>query len=150
MKNNTRAYKLYSILLNNFVYHETAHVLSNGGVAAAANDDIDQIISRAHECIRVSKDIRLIDALPDWFNTQETAAFALIKIGDQASQSKGRQLLRDIFAGRKPTPAFQGTPPVLFKDTPRDWLVARWDEYFPVDAAGGRVDSLGLGQIPRP
>jgi len=138
-----RAFCTYALLVNNLVYHETANLLCNGETRASSIFRVDALISKAEECLKLARDDKLQNEGIAWYNFQETAAFALIKFGDDASQKRGRQIIRDLFEGKRPVDKFEKPP--------KEWLTDRWNEYFPQTTDGtGNQDLLGLGAIAIP
>lgn len=81
----------------------------------------------------------MLDSNIGWYNLYETAAFTLIKFGNQTSQKNGRQIIRDLFNGKTPGSEFDA-PPV-------EWLKWIQEAYFPVstDPSSGRLDPLSIG-----
>jgi hypothetical protein len=140
---SARIVRIYAGLVNNFVYHETAELLCEGDVltpevrTARAN----RVITEADECLKLSKNgLLLAHDRTEWYNLQETAAFSLIKLGDELSQREGRRILAKMFAGYVPGPQF--TP------APQSWLEEIW-AYFRGDD-GTPQNRLGLGLDPIP
>jgi TolA-binding protein len=133
VKQNTPAFLAHAKLQNHWVYHATAEMICRGGTPAKKTE----IIEVAEECRQLSEDIR-IGGL--WCNLKQTAAIALIQLGDDEAKEKGRRDLRGLLEGR--------TPGTAFPRASRDWLLEIWEECFPPDE-GGR-DLFGLGTIPSP
>jgi hypothetical protein len=141
---NARVVRIYAGLVNNFVYHETAELLCEGDVLTPEmrTARTNRVIIEADECLKLSKNgLLFAHDRTEWYNLQETAAFSLIKLGDEISQREGRRILAKVFAGYVPGPEF--TP------APRGWLAEIWDAYFGSDD-GTPQNRLGLGLDPIP
>jgi hypothetical protein len=133
VKRNTPAFLAHAKLQNHWVYHATAEMICRGGTPAKKTE----IIEVAEECRQLSEDIR-IGGL--WCNLKQTAAIALIQLGDDEAKEKGRRDMRGLLEGRTPGAAFPRASP--------DWLLEIWEECFPPDEGG--LDLFGLGSIPSP
>jgi hypothetical protein len=93
----------------------------------------------AELCIRLSKDRQAREGY--WFELRETAAFAMVKMGNQGTKEYGRTLIGDLLAGKTPGEGFAAAP--------KSWRQTRWDEYFPVTKTRRR-DLHDLGRIAEP
>jgi len=120
-------------------YNTTADLLC-GRPAEATLERKSQLPRYAEICLRRAKDKQAHERF--WFDLHDTAAFAMIKFGDQGSREHGRELINDMFAGKNPGGEFQYPP--------TEWLQARWDEYFLRASGAGQSNPLGLANIARP
>jgi hypothetical protein len=143
---NARLVRIYAGLVNNFVYHETADLLCEGDrlEPEIRQKRIERVITEADECLKLSKsDLLLTHERTEWYNLQETAAFAFMRLGDDSLRREGRRIIAKIFAG--------DTPRQEFSAAPAEWLRDIWDEYFTRDDATGLAHNyLGLDIDPIP
>ena len=145
--NNDPAFSTETALKNLVVYNWTAEILA----LKLDKENIDQ--KNINELLKVAQECE-ISAMDDrfktnWFHHIDTVAFCYIKIGEKtentALENRGHRMIRDIFDKKIPKKDF--TKP------PLEWLIDRYNTYFPkISEDGGekREDLLRLGVIPYP
>jgi hypothetical protein len=137
---DNRLWTTQAELTNLLVYNSTAEAICRRASGnGPSKNEVTQILLAAERCLKLSKDKQAQKR--QWYELHETAAVAMIKIGDQGTRECGRDLIHDLFKGQTPGPGFAAAP--------KPWLLERWNEYFPEDC-NKRHDLLGLGNIPRP
>jgi hypothetical protein len=148
-KDDPRLWTTRATLTNLWVYNQTAEFVLDRPTGTSAHEKIGKLLKAADRCLEYATDRLAREQF--WYEFQETAAFAMIYMGDNNGKERGRDLIRGVFAGKTPAPAGK-TPGAEFAPPPKEWLLERWDEYFPIKTAGGaeRDDPLGLGPIKRP
>ena len=148
-KDDPRLWTTRATLTNLWVYNQTAEFVLDRPTGTSAHEKIGKLLKAADRCLEYATDRLAREQF--WYEFQETAAFAMIYMGDDNGKERGRDLIRGVFAGKTPAPASK-TPGAEFAPPPKEWLLERWDEYFPIKTAGGaeRDDPLGLGPIKRP
>jgi hypothetical protein len=136
-KRHPRALIAYVKLKNHWVYHRTAELICMQREGSTVSQEMtDALIDCADECVRLARDPR-VGVL--WYQLYETAAFAMLRFGNEASQERGRKLIRQLFAGSLPN-----------KDLPApsvEWLRERFDEYCPKDENDNPTDPWGLNVV---
>jgi hypothetical protein len=131
------AFLVYAQLQNHWVYHRAAEMICR---KLDSPVETSEIVEAAEECLKLSLDSR-VEAL--WADLQQTSAVALIQHGDDQSKEKGRQAMRALLKGRTPGPEFPRPS--------EKWLLAIWEECFPLSADGAaRGDPFLLGNVPLP
>ena len=140
-KDDPRAWIARATLVNLLVYNSTAHLLclQAAGNIPNENEEITNLLVSAESCMALARDERARDR--HWYDLHQTAAFAMIKMGNQGTQARGRALMLDLLDGT--TPSAQFTPPGL------GWRQDLWDDCFATPT--GTSDLLNLGRMaPRP
>lgn len=144
---NDTAFSNYASLKNILVYNGTAEILA----LKLDKQNIDQIeinelLITARDCEELAMDNRF---KLNWYYHIDTVAFCYIKIGNKTEDTKleerGRKMMRDIFDKKIPKKDFE-KPPL-------EWLIDRYNTYFPKiseDGGEGREDLLQLGAIQCP
>jgi hypothetical protein len=138
IQQNAAAFLVYAKLRNHWVYHRAAEMICHNLHSPVQTS---KIVEAAEECLKLSLDTR-VEGL--WAELQQTAAVALIQLGDeQQSKENGRQVMRTLLMGRTPGPEFPRPP--------EEWLLEIWEECFPLSRNGTtRLDPFDLGSLPRP
>jgi hypothetical protein len=141
VKSSERGIAMYAMIINHFVYHETAYLLCGGGDGNEYVDRVNKVIEAADECIKAGEDIRCEEQGLHWYDFYETAARALAKLGNEASKNRASKMIQSLFEGRTPGPDFPPAPPEL--------LSSILEDYFPLSGDGKtRKDLFGLGFTP--
>ena len=133
---NVMAFHTYANLRNHMLYHWSVQIICDNIDVSAG---IPEIVEMAEECLNLSENKNSCPNL--WYELQQTAAFALLMLGDQTSKGTGQKIMRDLL--RRKTPGRKFEPP------PEKWLKDIWDECFPSSPDGTQNDRFHLGSIPR-
>ncbi len=137
-KGDLRAWSTRATLANLLVYNTTAHLLCQRAAGGIPNEDeeISSLLGSAETCLALANDQHAQER--HWYDLSHTAAFAMIKIGDQRAQRRGRAVMLRLLDGN--TPGGRFTAPNL------EWRQELWDDCFSTSA--GPSDLLGLGRVP--
>jgi hypothetical protein len=131
---NAASFVVYANLQNHWVYHAAAEALCGNECSSA---DRNKISSVADECLSLSTQPRVVQL---WYELKQSAAFALIVIGDEEGKIRGRTEMLSLLEGRTPGPEFP--PPAT------DWLEQIWKECFPAQIDGQHINLFGLERVP--
>lgn len=135
-------WRITSMLTSLWVYNRTAELLVERRDGTAPTfEEVSEVLLSAEKCLTLSRHKKNAQT-GYWYDLQETAAFAMIKLGQEGTQEYGRSLICNLFA--------LVTPGSQFKEPPKSWLIERWNEYFPLKDDGTRDNLLGLRSIPQP
>ena len=140
-KHDNDAWVMSFRLTNLRIYNRTAELVCQralGEQISAAK--ISEVLSWADDALSLALEEPAREFL--WYEMYQTAAFALVLLGNQQTSDYGRTVLRGLFSRHPPA---QG-----FKRPPREWRLERWNEYFWTDTGGVQHDHLQLGPIPLP
>jgi hypothetical protein len=110
-KDDNRPWLIRARLTNLWVYNTTAELLC--GRRTASNEEKVEILRSADSLIELTKDSRAQEE-GFWYNFHETAAFAMMHLGNEGTQERGRALIRDLCAKK--------TPGTMFQIPPDEWL----------------------------
>jgi hypothetical protein len=107
--NDNRPWVIRARLMNLWAYHTTAELLCLRGTAST--EEKSEILRAADSLIDLAQDERSRKALwsPEafWYNFHETAAFAMMYLGNEGTQERGRTLIRDLCARKTPGEGFE-------------------------------------------
>lgn len=135
IKDDLVALVTYAKLQNQCVYHSTVYFMCVARKGATTTEEQkNAVLEGADECQKFSRDERLKNS---WYRLSDTAAFAMIQLGSEATQDRGRNILREIFGRQGDVKA------------PTVWLQKQFELYCPIDAKGKPTDPWNLG-IVRP
>lgn len=139
-ESDRKAWEVFAFLTNLWVYSRTAELVCQRMRGESIDTEVLEVLPAAHQCILLAGQKPAESRR--WHDLHETAAFAMIQLGDQKTKEEGRAVIRNIFAGK--------TPAGTFKPPGRAWFIDRCKEYFPSQSDGTITDPLGLEPITKP
>lgn len=132
-KSDQRAWHTYARLMNQDTYHLAAMALFRGWDSKPQDPFRKEALKSAEICLKLSDDERATGDL--WYNLRESAAFAMVALGDAWYQKIGQDCLRDLL---NPQPT-KKKPPI----PDEEWRQSLLKEYFPLQN-GSRINPYGL------
>ncbi|HEX3504508.1 MAG TPA: hypothetical protein VHU22_14045, partial [Xanthobacteraceae bacterium] len=93
-KTDKRAWHTHALLINQNTYHLTVSALCEGWAARPQEPFRREALRSAETCLKLSDDTLATGDL--WYNLKESAAFAMVTLGDPLDQATGRDCLRNL------------------------------------------------------
>jgi hypothetical protein len=130
-----RPWSARATLTNLLVFNTTAFLLCKPSITNE-EEETTKLLSSAEACLVLAKDKHARER--HWFELYQTAAFAMIKLGHEGTQRRGRALMLGLLRGDRPGNEF--------KLPDQDWRQSLWDECFVSETTPD--DVLGLAETP--